>query len=404
MKVLSGRGYVILGFFLWAAQAQAFVQEMTAEFRPDPSNPMVNRFKNTTPESGICPWHIPERCKQLGIFSIRTTAIQFHSNGPILGNHTDPRKGAMFKVPTEWRDLTVTNVVTAKTQTLQVRIAGIGGKYAVPPPHYQSAWIYGAAGWAYARPPCVSTNYGIGNNSYLLWSWITPAGIGACNMQAVQDISSLFYETFEFSYELKTPNPLQMDAGQYVGTITYSIGPSADFDFGDIMIPTDNQLTFNFTLDVDHHLKVEVPPGGNRIQLEPQGGWQAWLQNGRKPSRLFRNQTVNLWASSNFKMTLECPEPLGNTCSLRNAAGHQVPFDVMVSLPPGLTDASGRLVNRLPLTLDGSGSELFQPSMYVDRKPSTLHFEVKADAVEQMLEQPGSTYSGTATVVWDSEV
>ena len=75
-----------------------------------------------------------------------------------------------------------------------------------------------------------------------------------------------------------------------------------------------------------------------------------------------------------------------------------------MSLPPGLTDAGGRAVNRLPLRLDGSGTELFEPSRYIDRKPSTLHFEVKADGVAQMLEQAGSTYSGTVTVVWDSEV
>lgn len=404
MKVLSGRGCVILGFFLWALQAQAFVQEITAEFRPDPSNPMVNRFKNTTPESGICPGHIPERCKQLGIFSIRTDAIQFNSNGPILANHSDPRKGAMFKVPSEWRDLVVTHVTTAKTETVQVRIAGIGGKYHLPSSADQSAWWNGAYSWLYPSLPCQHTGYATGGNRLLLWSWITPLNIGSCEVQAVKDISNLFYETFEFSYELKTPNPLQMDAGQYVGTMTFTIGPGADFDFGDIMIPTDNQLTFNFTLGVDHHLKVEVPPGGNRIQLEPQQGWQAWLQNGRKPSRLFRDQTVNLWASSQFKMTLECPEPMGNTCSLRNAAGHQVPLDIAVTLPPGLSDSAGRPVNRLPLTLDGSGTELFQPTRYVDRKPSTLHFEVKADAVAQMLDHPGSTYNGTVTVVWDSEV
>jgi len=170
------------------------------------------------------------------------------------------------------------------------------------------------------------------------------------------------------------------------------------------MIPTDDTLTFNFTLDVDHHLKVEVPPGGNRILLEPQGGWQAWLQNGRKPSRLFRDQAINLWTSSAFKMTLECPEPLGNTCSVRNAAGVQVPLDIAVTLPNGMSDAAGRPVNRLPLRLDGSGTELFQPTHYIDRKPSTLHFEIKADAVEQMLHHPRSTFSGTVTVVWDSQV
>ncbi|MGY1880348.1 hypothetical protein [Pseudomonas reactans] len=408
VKVSRGAGKTALYVMgLWACltagAAQALVQEITAQFRPAPSNPMVNRFKNTTPESGICPWHIPERCKQLGIFSIRTTAIQFNSNGPILGNHTDPRKGAMFKVPTEWRDLVVTNTVTAKTETLQVRIAGIGGKYVLPVSD-RWLWLYGTGGWQYAISPCLPTGYAIGNDRYLLWSWITPVGIGACAVPAAKDISTLFYETFEYSYELKTLNPLKMDAGQYVGTTTYTIGPGADFDFGDIMIPTDDTLTFNFTLDVDHHLKVEVPPGGNRILLEPQGGWQAWLQNGRKPSRLFRDQAINLWTSSAFKMTLECPEPLGNTCSVRNAAGVQVPLDIAVTLPNGMSDAAGRPVNRLPLRLDGSGTELFQPTHYIDRKPSTLHFEIKADAVEQMLDHPGSTFSGTVTVVWDSQV
>lgn len=405
MNVIQLRRVLLTGALAIASSsAQALVLDFTAVFRPDPSNPMVNEFSNTTPESGVCPWHIPARCKQLGIFSIRTDAIQFTSIGPIQGNHPDPRKGVMYKVPTQWRDLSVTNTDTGKTETLQVRIAGIGGAFRIQFPADHSVWQGGAARFLYPPAPCLGTGYTTGNSRFLLWSWITPLNSGACNVQAVKDIPGLLYGPFEFSYALKTPNPLQMDAGRYVGTTTFSIGPGADFDFGDIMQPNDNALTFNFSLDVDHHLKVEVPPGGNRIQLEPQGGWQAWLQNGRKPSRLFRDQTVNLWASTHFKMTLECPEPLGNTCSVRNTAGHQVPLAIAVTLPPGLTDATGRPVNRLPLTLDGSGTELFQPSMYVDRKPSTLHFEIKADAVEQMLEQPGSTYSGNATVVWDSEV
>ena len=405
MKYLKTVGRAFLwGLLLPALGANAFVQEITAEFRPDPSNPMINTFKNTTPESGMCPWHIPERCKQLGIFSIRTQAIQFSSNAPIQDNHTDPRKGAMFKAPTSWRDLTVTSVDTGQSEILRVRIAGIGSKWMLQPPAVFTAWERGFNSWLYPYPPCVSTGMGTGHPRLFLWAWITPVDAGVCNVQAVEDIPALAYDIFEFSYELKTPNPLKMAAGRYVGTTTYSVGPGGDFDYGDIMIPTDNALTMNFTLEVDHHLKVEVPPGGNRIQLEPQGGWQAWLQNGRKPSRLFRDQNVNLWASSQFKMNLECGEPLGNTCSLRNADSHQVPLDVAVTLPPGLSDSAGRPVNRLPLRLDGSGTQLFQPARYIDRKPSTLHFEVKADGVSEMLDQGGGTYNGTVTVVWDSQV
>ncbi|POA38582.1 hypothetical protein C1893_31575, partial [Pseudomonas sp. MPR-ANC1] len=87
-------------------------------------------------------------------------------------------------------------------------------------------------------------------------------------------------------------------------------------------------------------------------------------------------------------------QPLGNTCSVSNGT-HQVPLEVAVSLPAGLYDSAGRPVNRLPLRLDGSGTERFQPRIYIYRQPSTLHFSVLADGVAQMLEHgSGTTYSG----------
>ncbi|ROM57794.1 hypothetical protein BK648_03230 [Pseudomonas poae] len=385
--------------------AHALTQEITALFRPDSSNPSDNKFVNTTPESGVCPIYMPQRCKDLGIFSIRTSGIQFNSNGPILGGHADPRKGATFKAPSEWRDVTVTHAGTLRSETLKMRISGIGSRYHLPPGLDRTVWARGSLGWLYAPAPCVGTGYTVGNDSTILWSWMVPVNIGACSNQAAKDIPSLYYPYFEYTYELNTPNPLTMDGGMYTGSLTYTIGPGGDFDFGDVMMPTDDLLTFNFNLQVQHLLKVEVPPGGNRVQLEPEGGWQAWLNNGRRPTRVFRNQSVNIWASTPFKMTLECGTPQGNTCSVRNTAGHQVPLDIAVTLPAGLSDSVGRPVNRLPLRLDGSGTQLFQPTRYIDRKPSILHFEINADGVSQMLEHGGgNTYSGVATVVWDSEV
>lgn len=82
-----------------------------------------------------------------------------------------------------------------------------------------------------------------------------------------------------------------------------------------------------------------------------------------------------------------------------------MPLNTSVSLPSGLTDAGERTVQRRPLFLDGSGTELFQPSIYVDRKPGTLHFEIIKEHVEPMLrEGVGKTYTGNVTVIWDSEV
>ncbi|WP_433738886.1 hypothetical protein [Pseudomonas putida] len=393
---------------LISSSTNALVQEITATFTPDPTNPLKNEFVNTTPESGVCTFHIPAICKQMNIFTIRAP-FRADAISPILANHTDPRQGAMWKVPSEWRDLQVTHTATGEVETVQVRIAGIGHRWDIRPG--VSAWekpgvISWSNQWRQAPAPCTGTGYIAAATNLALFFWLVPEGAGVCSRQPGSDISSFWYSNIEYAYAIKTPNPLKMSSGQYTGSINYTMGPGADFDFGDVMIPNDNLFTFNFTLDVQHALKVEVPPGGHHVELLPQGGWQAWLNQGRKPTRLFRDQTFNISSSSRFKMRLECQYTNGgNTCSLLEPkSGHDVPLNVSVSLPNGLVDAAGQPVNRRPLLRDGSGTELFQPGFYVDRKPGTLHFEIARDQVEQMLTGVGKTYSGNVTVVWDSEV
>ncbi|WP_411381001.1 hypothetical protein [Pseudomonas sp. MPB26] len=397
---------------LWLASAQAYAgfAEIQAQFRPDPANPTLNQFKNTTPSSGYCDW-FSAFCSSRGLFSLNLPlgGLPQTTGGPVQARHTDPRQGAYLKVPSDWRIVTVTNDQGDSAQ-LEIRISGIGGRHDLGGSvhditgggDHEQLWSTGR--WHKAPTPCVATGGLNGAANNIIWFWLVPENAGACATQALFDIPDYFYRYVHFGYELRTPNPLKMPAGIYRGTQVYTVGPGMDFDLGDLVLPHDNIATLEFVLDVDHILKVEVPPGGNRVELEPSGGWQSWLQNGRKPSRLARDQTFSLWASSPFKMILECPEPLGNTCSVANAAGDRVPLDVAVTLPFGLTDANGRAVNRLPLRLDGSGSEFFQPAHYVDRKPATLHFSVSADGAAQMLDRGGKTYSGTATVVWDSEI
>lgn len=392
---------------LWcvAFSVSAATQELTAVFSPDPQNPQNNKFINTTPQSGVCPGHIPARCKQLGIFSIRTWGITFRSNGPMLVDPSGPadaRKGVMFKMPSEWRSLEVVSEGGAK-ETVEVRIAGIGNRFNVAGPATINSW--GPRTWQYAPAPCLSTGFLTGTTQYALWFWLVPEAVGACNLVHRVDVPGLDYVNFEYAYELRTPNPLTMPTGTYRGTIAYSLGPNQDFDFGDIMIPNDDTLVFNFTLSVEHILKVEIPPGGNNVELVPQGGWQSWVQQGRRPTRLFRDQTFNIWSSGRFKMELQCQFPSGNTCAIESEDGTGVPLNISVSLPNGIGDVSGQRVSRLPLLLDGSTTSLFAPTHYVDRRPGTLHFEVPADAMPQMF-VPGAPnkYTGNVTVIWDSEV
>ncbi|WP_256659089.1 hypothetical protein [Pseudomonas sp. R4-39-08] len=393
---------------VFSASALGITQNITAVFRPDPGNPMVNKFENTTPQSSICAAHIPAQCKQLNIFSLRAQAFAAFSNAPIVANHDDERQGFMVKVPSDWRDLSVTHGATGETETVQIRIAGIGMTWVVPRPPGVSAWAQPGASWQSqwinAPSPCRRTGHLVASTIAASYFWLTPEGAGTCSRQPSVDLPSLRFSTMEYAYEIRTPNPLGMSSGEYIGGITYSMGPGGDYDFGDVMAPSHDTITFNFTLNVQHDLKVEVPPGGNRIELVPQGGWQAWLNQGRKPSRLFRDQAFNISASSRFKMQLACERVIGDTCALKNGDDHEVPVDISVSLPHGLSRGDGAGVIRQPLLLSGAGTELFQPGFYVNRRPGTLHFEVKKEHADTMVARGGTTYSGQVTVVWDSEL
>ncbi|TWC20390.1 MULTISPECIES: hypothetical protein [unclassified Pseudomonas] len=396
--------------------ANAASQNISAIFRPDASKPNLNQFTNTTPVSGYCTFY-PADCAATKIFSIQLP-ISFNSNSPIQANHTDYRQGATFKVPANWRTAQVTHAETGEIETVEVRFSGIGSRYRLPMnvldlignPNIDLALahnrLWGGYGHSWVNPgtPCGYTGHGGLNATTYRFFWKTRVE-AACSKKASFLIPSFTYDYLDFAYELRTPNPLKMSSGLYTGSLTYNIGPGQDLDMGDVMIPSDPVLTFNFNLTVEHTLKIEVPPGGNRVELVPQDGWQAWLNSGRKPTRLFRDQRFHISASSRFKMALECQQISGNTCAISEAGtGHAVPVDVSVTLPDGLTDAGGQPVNRRRLLRDGSGTELFQPGLYVDRRPGMLHFEVARSSVEEMLDSGAKAYTGNVTVIWDSEV
>lgn len=393
--------------------ASAVTMDISASFRPDPLKPRENTFTNTTPLGGYCFLHAAQ-CNALGISSV-FFPIDVNASGPIQDNHASIRQGAMFKVPAQWRTVTVTHAITGESSVVEMRVAGIGAQYrdldvtaltGVPNVNVAHGLLWGSA-WNEAPSPCRSSGLGAGVSAVTYsFFWHFPQ-TGVCAKQARYLIPSFRYDQVSFSYELRTPNPLKMSAGRYTGTMSYSIGPGGDFDFGDVMVANDSLLTLNFQLEVEHTLRVEVPPGGNKVVLEPQGGWQAWLNHGQKPTRLFRDQTFHLWASSRFKMNLHCQfaDASDNTCMLwAPSSGLLVPVNISVTLPSGLTDAAGQPVNRRRLYLDGSGTELFQPGIFIDRKPGILHFEVGRDQVGQMLTGDAKQYGGTVTVIWDSEV
>jgi hypothetical protein len=401
---------VLVAGTLSAAHAEQV--SITAEFKPDSSYPHRNKFQNTTPSSGYCTYD-PAQCEQHEIFSLQVP-IQFNARAPIAANHPSPRQGATFQVPVQWRELTVYHETTHEPKIVKVRIVGIGSRYVTDKvmklvegaEDDRSAHnlLWGLS-WVYAPEPCQYSGVGWYSPDSYSFFWKTPAAT-ACTKQAKFDVPWLRLEHLDFAYELVTPDPLGMSSGDYSGSLTYRVGPNADFDFGDVMLPSSSSLTLNFNLNVQHTLKVDIPPGGEKVRLVPNGGWQSWLQAGRRPVSLFRDQTFNISASSRFKMLINCGPGIGAECGLQDSNNYRrVELYVSVSMPDGITDLAGQPVRRMPLK-PGAGSALyFKPGFYVDRAPGTLHFEVRPHSMESML-QPGvsDSYSGTVIVIWDSDI
>ncbi|MHA3736444.1 hypothetical protein ACXR0M_12295 [Pseudomonas sp. Eth.TT006] len=394
-----------------ASSAQAIVQEIRATFSPDPAYPHRNLFINKTPVSGYCADR-PQDCQQQGMFSIRLP-VRFDSVRAMQPGDA-ARNSAMFLVPAQWKPLTVTNTATGETETVEIRIVGFGSQYVLDEPvtrltgaatsllGHQNLWGGPGHSWVYAAPLCEYSGVGLYSDHRYAFFWKTPS-VGTCVKTTRFLIPTLFYDYLDFAYELKTPNPLKMSSGIYTGSLSYRVGPGGDFDMGDVMSPNDPDLTLNFTLDVKHTLKVELPPGGERIQLLPPGGWQRWLQSGRKPVQLSRDQLFHISASSRFKMFIQCSLSNGRHCFLSDTTTIvKVPLKVSVTLPDGLTDTHGLPVRRQEL-LTSTGAVVFRPSHYVDRQPGTLHFELQ-NFDTMFLPGLPNQYSGKVTVIWDSEI
>jgi hypothetical protein len=396
---------------LWAALSvsatHAANQEIRAVFQPDPAKPGKNMFINTTPNSGYCA-EFPAQCADNNMFSIRTPLV-FQSIRSLM-----PGDGVSVRVPSNWRPLVVTNSATRETAIVEVRMMGVGSRYHLSDPATTlvggsnpaeaHGLLWGNA-WVNAPAPCQYAGVGSYTADTFLFFWKAPVE-AACTKTAAYRIPWMWFSPLDFAYELRTPNPLTMSTGQYTGSMPYLLGPGGHIDFGSLMRPNDSHLTLDLVLDVQHTLKVDLPPGGNKVSLEPEGGWQRWLASGTPPARIYRDQTFNISASAAFKVMMLCDsfQPSGPECRLRGSKSDATWVHTKLSLPGGITGPGGGPVKDLAL-MNNAWVGPFRPGNYVDRQKGNLRFEMPQDAIAYVV-RPGvnDTFTGNITVIWDSEV
>ena len=160
--------------------AAAVNQQIRAIFKPNPANPLFNQFENMTPTSGFC-LDNPPQCANEKLFSLRLP-IQSWSNATIQGGHSNPRRGAMFNIPSQWQTITLSHP-TAPPQVVEFRVAGMGVAYRLPKPAPQLTdglghnYLWEGGIWSYAGPPCAGLG-GAGNDIGFNSFWKHPENAG----------------------------------------------------------------------------------------------------------------------------------------------------------------------------------------------------------------------------------
>lgn len=399
--------------------ATGAIMTISAAFSPSVDNPENNKFTNTTPQGGYCDsW--PTLCTngQVSIllpFSMETTYA--------IKALAPKREGYFVKLPSAWRSVQVTNVDSGKSFAVNFRASQYSGRLSVP-----NSYTWGSTGGGTLAYPensgsggCSSGAGGtglLGSASWQehAWSFGVAAEAAGCYRISTKEYGSIKWSRLSIGYELETPNPLVMDSGLYKGTYTFSIGPGGDFDFGDNIMASDTSLTIDFTLTVNHELKLSSTT--SRVSLQPcakgkfcseeqgQANWERWMVNRITPELTGRS-TFNLSSSGEFTVYLECEQHLGSDCALRsnNTPSQLVSVQSLLTLPDNIADKStGAAVINKRLTTGKDLSNTFSTRAYGENRSGSVDFLVNQKDVDTMLKTRPDTYSGAITIIFDPQI
>lgn len=394
MKLLAGSW---LGGVLWLAPPVALALDVTITAQYLGGG--TGRFDNTTPPGGLCSsWFATCRTRT-------TVTLPITYDKKTTKGAADPRDLFYVGLPAK-REVDIYHDTTGESRRLTFEWTALSQRVQIAS-HFYNHPLYNltlsggcreVGSVSQERPAKVSYLWDITQPSAPSPCW----GFGRAAPNGRVEIASVL-ET-SLAYAMNITPPFRMPSGTYRGSVTYSIGPGGDFDFGnDVTALSGNSLTVNFVLDVQHAFLFEFPPGSERAVLEPPGGWQAWLAGGKPPQRLNRDLPFRAWSTGPFKVYKLCQYDVGPECGIRNEHNDQVPVLVALTLPGGIQHAGGQ-VERLALPSGAQAALQFDAVTPTLNRRGQLHFDVDRSQVQNMLKHPGSTYTGQVTVVFDAEL
>lgn len=383
--------------------AQAASIDISAAFRPSAGS---SEFKDTTPPSGFC-LEYGGCAEHLHSVALPITYDRRVLTGlPVLARrwslHTPPQ-ATVTLLSARGEPLTVTFQITHVAQVL----SGQGFDRRENPASHSST----GGNCTFTAP------YGSegSNGQGFIWKIADPVSPGLCypatSGATAQREITVSARKLSVGYKLLLPQSHTVKSGLYYGSVTYSVGETADFSLGSqVSGLSDSSITFNFSVDVQHQLSVTFPPGSDAVELMPSpsyGGWHQYL-SGLKPAPggIYSILPFTISASGPFNVYVRCDEPdsFGRACLVRNV-NNQVPASLLIllRLPPPFTTQGGSPVDQLFLEHERIRTILTRaPAVDV---AGYFRIKIEDTAFEKIvLKNPGYPFRGGFTLVFDAQV
>lgn len=377
---------------------------LTAEFKPDITQPQKKEFTNTTPQGGVCIWY-PSLCSGPGMFSI---VIPGHFGYKMFNPKTTDhlKEGLGYRIDSRTKNIRLTDSKTNKTIDVSFRLNLIGIKYRKSVTGGQ--WFDIITLNQTIKGNCTHLNRTAGQTD-VDWTTGLPYAIADCRGGIHPNATwsgEIGIPILSFGYSLSTPNPLNISSGVYEGEVVYNVNNGADnngMQFGTERNDHDI-VRFKIKATVEHAFFYRFPTGSETVRLTPREGWSRWINGGEVPDSLSKEVPFTLTTSQPFKVKMLCQYKAGQGCALKkNGGSEEVPLELRATLP-GLKTLTGAEVNNLALNNSPEGIKLTNDGYYIANRRSALDFRVKRQGVEMMVKEPGSVWKGNVTLVFDTEI
>lgn len=409
---------------LMSAVVHSVTIDLTAEFTPKIHNTNSDGvFTNTTPNSGYCArW--PQHCNSDELSVGVPLILNMQYSIPAFN---EPRKGIYFGLPKTEKSIIVTNNKTGESFNVVFKITNFSANVNKGNDINwlaKTSDLSSRTNWYYPTDPgtgCTSGSFVVGNINWLQFIWKTLNNTTPCylisTIERVGRPSQLSDLSIGYSLQAKD-NLLTVGSGNYVGKLSFTVGPGGDFDFGDNYQASDSVVDINLTLSVNHDLIVTTTPESRALSLQPcsagkvcteeQGkrNWERWMITKITPQLTARSDFL-LSSTGAFTAYLQCEYIQGEHCAIKSDNnGQLVPVKAYLSLPNNIINQkTNNTVSHAPMlnTKDLANNTFLTRDIGSNRKGS-IDFLVTQHDVDTMLLIRPDTYRGTVTVIFDPKI